>query len=138
MKRYRDKKKRRNVPVPIASMGDIAFLLIIFFMLLSEFAKDKDLELEPPISEKVVKAEVVVAARVAIDKYEQIYLDGQPVESPKDIEWGVRALLDKTVAEEQRHVEFKCHKSLPHRVYNPVVKAIAEGGGILEAVGEEP
>ena len=27
-----NRKKRRHVPVPIASMGDIAFLLIIFFL----------------------------------------------------------------------------------------------------------
>ena len=35
------KKKRRTVPVPIASMGDIAFLLIIFFMLTITFEVDK-------------------------------------------------------------------------------------------------
>ena len=138
MKRYRDKKKRRNVPVPIASMGDIAFLLIIFFMLLSEFAKDKDLELESPVSEQVQKAEATMAVRVAIDKNSEIYLDGQRVDSAKDIEWGVRALLANAVTDDQRHVEFKCDQSLTHSVYGPVIKAIAEGGGILEAVGEEP
>ena len=131
------KKKRRKVQVPVASMGDIAFLLIIFFLLLSEFAKQKDLPIDLPASAKVEKIEEVVAARVAIDADGAIYFDGDRVDSAKDVEWGVRALLSKTVAEEQRHVQFKCDASLPKETFEPVLKAIAEGGGIIEAVGEE-
>ena len=131
------KKKRRKVQVPVASMGDIAFLLIIFFLLLSEFAKEKDLPIDLPASAKVEKIEEIVAARVAIDADGVIYFDGDRVDSAKDVEWGVRALLSKTVAEEQRHVQFKCDASLPKETFEPVLKAIAEGGGIIEAVGEE-
>jgi biopolymer transport protein ExbD len=130
------KKKRRKVQVPIASMGDIAFLLIIFFMLLSEFSKDKDLPIELPRSDQVKKTEVVVVARVAMAADGVIYFDGDQVDSAKDIEWGVRALLSKTVADEQRHVQFKCDASLSKEQFEPVLKAIAEGGGIIEAVGE--
>ena len=119
-------------------MGDIAFLLIIFFMLLSEFAKDRDLKLEPPTSRWVQKTEQTVAARVAVDADGVIYLDGERVNSPKDVEWGVRAMLDKTVADEQRYVRFKCDSKLVRDAYLPVLKAIAEGGGIVQAVGEEP
>lgn len=131
------KKKRRKVQVPIASMGDIAFLLIIFFMLLSEFSKDKDLPIELPRSDQVKKTEVVVVARVAVAADGVIYFDGDQVDSAKDIEWGVRALLSKTVADEQRHVQFKCDASLSKEQFEPVLKAIAEGGGIIEAVGED-
>ena len=131
------KKKRRKVQVPIASMGDIAFLLIIFFMLLSEFSKDKDLPIELPRSDQVKKTEVVVVARVAMAADGVIYFDGDQVDSAKDIEWGVRALLSKTVADEQRHVQFKCDASLSKEQFEPVLKAIAEGGGIIEAVGED-
>lgn len=138
MRRNRhNKKKKRHIPVPIASMGDIAFLLIIFFMLLSDFRKDPDLPIEPPQHEAVEKSEKTIAARVAIDKDGVIYLDGQRVDSPKDIEWGVRALLNDTVSDDQRHVQFKCDRSLPKETFEPVLKAIAEGGGIIEAVGEE-
>ena len=131
------KKKRRKVQVPVASMGDIAFLLIIFFLLLSEFAKDKDLPIDLPASEQVKKTEVVVAARIAIDSEGVIYFDGDRVDNAKDVEWGVRALLSKTIADEQRHVQFKCDASLSKETFEPVLKAIAEAGGIIEAVGEE-
>ena len=138
MKRSR-RKKRRQVKVPIASMGDIAFLLIIFFLLLSEFTKDnKNVLLTPPESAQVEKSKAVAVARVAVDQSGTIYLDGNAVESVKDIEWGVRALISGTVTDEQRHVQFKCDANLPKETFEPIIKAIVEAGGILEAVGEKP
>ncbi len=76
------KKKRRAIPVPIASMGDIAFLLIIFFLVCSEVAKDKaNLQVALPLSEYVEKIEATVAARVAVDESGEIYFDGARVDS---------------------------------------------------------
>lgn len=136
-KRAQRKKKRRVIPVPIASMGDIAFLLIIFFLVCSEVAKDKtNLEVTLPQSEYVKKNKATVAARVAIDADGVIYFDGSRVDSAKDIEWGVRAVLASTVSDDQRHVQFKCDANLPKETFEPVMKAIAEAGGLLDAVGE--
>jgi len=117
-------------------MGDIAFLLIIFFLVCSEIAKEKALVLTPPVSEHVKKMEAAVAARVAIDEQGDIYFDGARVDSAKDVEWGVRAVLASTLAQEQRHVQFKCDAKLPKETFEPVLKAIAEAGGIIEAVGD--
>lgn len=131
------KKKRRAIPVPIASMGDIAFLLIIFFLVCSEVAKDKaNLQVTLPLSDYVEKIEATVAARVAVDEAGEIYFDGARVDGAKDVEWGVRAVLANTVSDDQRHVQFKCDAALPKEVFEPVLKAIAEAGGIIEAVGE--
>lgn len=123
--------------MPIASMGDIAFLLIIFFLVCSEVAKDRtNLEVTLPESEYVKKNKASIAARVTIDAEGVIYFDGTRVESSKDVEWGVRAVLANTISEEQRHVQFKCDAELPKETFEPVMKAIAEAGGILDAVGE--
>ncbi|MBT7068594.1 MAG: biopolymer transporter ExbD [Verrucomicrobia bacterium] len=138
MARRSNRKRRKPVPVPVASMGDIAFLLIIFFLVCSEVAKDKtNLEVTLPLSEYVEKQEASVAARVAVDEAGQIFLDGEAVGSPKDVEWGVRAMLASTVADDQRHVQFKCDAKLPKDTFEPVLKAIAEAGGIIDAVGEK-
>ncbi|MBI1337216.1 MAG: hypothetical protein GC164_09675 [Phycisphaera sp.] len=136
--RKRGRKKRKPVPIPVASMGDIAFLLIIFFMLLSDFAKDRDLPIELPRSQEVQKTKATVAARVAIDENATVYLDGERVGGAKDVEWGVRALLARTVTDDQRHVQFKCDSKLSREKFEPVLKAIAEAGGVIEAVGEQP
>lgn len=137
MARVPQRKKRRAVTVPIASMGDIAFLLIIFFLVCSEAAKDRnDLEVTLPTHEEVVKTKAVVIARVAIDKQSEIYFDGARVNSVEEIEPKLQRLLERTVSDDQRHVQFKCDSSLPKSTYEPVIKAIVQAGGILEAVGE--
>ena len=137
MKRSR-RKKRKAIPVPIASMGDIAFLLIIFFLVCSEVSKEKsNLEVTLPLSEYVEKTKAQVVARVAVDKIGDIYFDGVLVDDAKDVEMGVLALLTTTVSDDQRHVQFKCDSASPKEVFEPVLKAIAAGGGIIEAVGEK-
>jgi len=124
--------------VPIASMGDIAFLLIIFFLVCSEVSKDKaNVRVTLPESEKVEKMEATVVARIAVSEDGEIYFDGVRVDGAKDVEWGVRALLTNTVTDDQRHVQFKCDANLPKETFEPVLKAIAEAGGIIEAVGEK-
>ncbi len=135
--RSRRKKKRQLITVPIASMGDIAFLLIIFFLVCSEAVKDNSkVPVALPFSEHVEKTKATVVARVTIDETGDIHFDGARVDSAKDVEWGVRALLTNTVSDDQRHVQFKCDKSQPKEVFQPVLQAIAEAGGIIEAVGE--
>ncbi len=50
-------------PLPMATMADVAFLLIIFFMLTSTFAKDTGLDITLPTaltSEKLEKREVTI------------------------------------------------------------------------------
>ncbi len=137
MAKIRQSKKRRKVAVPIASMGDIAFLLIIFFMVCSEISKDRPKPMTLPWSEFVEKEEVNVVARVQIDEDGQIWLDGYQYDSPKDIEWGVRALTANTTDDEERKVQFSCDANLPKEQFEPVLEAIAAGGGILMAVGED-
>ena len=138
MKKRNQRKKRKPIPVPIASMGDIAFLLIIFFLVCSEISRDNsNVQVQLPYSEYVEKNEARIAARVAVDASGEIYLDGYNVTTAKDVEWGVRAILAKTISDDQRHVQFKCDAQLPKEQFEPVLKAIAEAGGIIDAVGEK-
>jgi biopolymer transport protein ExbD len=138
MKRPPQRKKRRSVAIPTASMGDIAFLLIIFFLVCSETSKDRsDLDVTPPVSEHVRKNKAAVVARVTIDKAGTIYFDGDRVDNAKDVEMGVGVLLTRTVSDDQRHVQFSCDATLPKESFEPVLQAIATAGGIIEAVGEK-
>lgn len=132
----RQKKKKRGVIVPVASMGDIAFLLIIFFLLLSEFNKDKVAELILPKSEHVEKLEGKPIAKVDIDEDGVIYVDSQIVSDAKEVQDRLTDILKDTVSDEQRHVQFKCDMEIGKQVFEPVLQAIAEAGGIIEAVGK--
>ena len=136
-RRRRNKKKRREVLIPIASMGDIVFMLIIFFILASEFDKRKQLDLELAESGQVHEPDAPIACRVAIDVDGQLYFDGQLMDSVKSIEYAVKAKVLNAESDAQRRVEFQADKDLRKDQFESVLKAIAEGGGIIEAVAKE-
>ena len=51
------RKKRMSLIVPTSSMGDIAFLLIIFFMLASTFMKSGNAQVENASSSAIESQE---------------------------------------------------------------------------------
>jgi biopolymer transport protein ExbD len=117
-------------------MGDIAFLLIIFFLVCSETSQDtSDAQVTLPSSARVEKAKPGAVARIAIDRDGQIFFNGGRVDSAKDVELGLSALVTRTLTDDQRHVQFRCDAAVTNETFEPVLQAIAEAGGILDAVG---
>ena len=134
--RLRRRQRRLGVIVPLASMGDIAFLLIIFFIIASNFTKDPPVEMELARSMQV---DTLAQARVlvVIDEEQRLWVNGEPRDSAEQIEWEVLALLEGRDEPEQRIVHLKVDRRAPKSVYEPVIAAIAKAGGMLAAVGEE-
>jgi biopolymer transport protein ExbD len=130
-------KVHRNKPnIPTASLGDIAFLLIIFFMVCSNFAKEASIELTPPQASDIKKVEEAKVS-VSIDKNGKIYLQGNSVANAEALEWGILALLKNETSSDRRTVQFKCDNEVPNNVYEPALNAIAKAGGIIVATGEK-
>jgi biopolymer transport protein ExbD len=123
------------IPVPVASMGDIAFLLIIFFMVCSRFAKDPGVTIEPPTTVDVSKLEDYPIV-VLIDADAQIYFQGEPIDSAAQVEEEVRRLVEGKEDEKSRTVLLRCDRTVGKQVFEPVIEAIAKGGGRVAAVGE--
>ena len=135
MKRRRRDKKSTKIIVPVASMGDIAFLLIIFFMVCSNFTKEAPVQLDNPTSLDIAKLKES-SISVAVDKEGEIYLQGQIVPTAEALEWGVLALIEGKESQQARTVMFKCDQKLSQDVYLPVLDAIAKAGAIVAAIGE--
>ena len=133
----RKKKERIEVSVPVASMGDIAFLLIIFFLVASEFNKDREVTMQLPRAEEVDKVKSKIAALVDIDVDGNIYLDGKPVDDAQAVGAGVEAALEGSISDVHRHVLLRCDAKQTKDVYGPVLHAIAQAGGIIDAVGKK-
>lgn len=129
------RRRPREISVPTASMGDIAFLLTIFFMVCSNFAKEASIKLSPPQSPSV-QALKTSRISVAIDGDGQIFLQGQPVPDAQAVEQGVTALLHNKTSEDGRLVMFKCDKNVDKAVFEPVLDAVARAGATIAAVGE--
>ena len=129
------RKRRKMIPVPVASMGDIAFLLIIFFMVCSRFAKDPGVAIEAPITIDVDKLDDYPIV-VLIDKEAQIYFQGKPISSAEQVEAEVRRFVEGKTDEKSRTVLLRCDQSVGKHIFEPVIEAIAKGGGRIAAVGE--
>lgn len=150
------RKKKKALPqAPIASMADIAFLLIIFFILTTTFMKEKNIHYKLP-KEQNIKNIAKSPISVVIDKNGKTYLQGK--ECSKD---ALRAVLEGLLARRAEAAEkakqkqkkkgktkqdgannanlvhFKCDRNVPRKVFEPIIIAISDAGGVLALVGEE-
>ncbi len=73
------KIKQDEVEIPTASMSDIAFLLIIFFMTTSVFSRDKGLKLVLPEKGQEVKVASHNLVKIAINPQGEVFFGDQPV-----------------------------------------------------------
>jgi biopolymer transport protein ExbD len=130
-------KSRRVAPaVPLASMGDIAFLLTIFFILTSNFAKDDTRKISPPTAGELEELERQNVS-VSIDSEGALFFNGRPVASPATIEAGVAGFLAGKQAPQDRLVVFRCDRGVDKKIFEPVLAAISKAGGVIAAVGDK-
>lgn len=132
---------RRTVPasVPTFAMGDIGFLLLIFFVILARVQNDSHIEWTPAQVEKV-EPTAAAQASVAVDRGLKVYLDGR--ETSVGLLAGQLEALLGDAPEGSRRVHLKVHHTTPAERFEPVIEAISEAGGdlthILETERPEP
>ena len=91
------KKKgiEQEVEIPTASMADIAFLLIIFFMTTTIFARDKGLKLVlPEKKQEIVKLKSKDLLKISINDLDQIFVGDERV-SEEELIPKVKAKLEE-------------------------------------------
>ena len=125
------RRKRPDLTLPTASMGDIAFLLIIFFMLASNFMKTANVDMEEPSSSDLEQQEAAKQS-VTMDRNGDIWFQGQKVGANE-----VAALLKPFVdADKSLAVHVAIHNSLSHKEFNPLIQAVSESGAKLILTGQ--
>ena len=122
MIRYRTRKL--TALIPTASMADIAFLLIIFFMYSTTFSVDRtSVELPESVVRQMIEKD---AAIIAITDKGQLRVsdgihDSQPVDNESLLEDKVREILSRFPA---RQFIIKCDKHAPYRIFNKVYEIL--------------
>ena len=124
----RHSQEASELTVSVGSMGDIAFLLIIFFMICSNFAKQPPVKVKLPESAGLSQVERLPIA-VVVDANGVIYLDGQRVGDEEILEAALTKMLQRVPESKQKKVLFK------H--FLPVMRAISRAGAGLAALGEK-
>ena len=77
------RRPREEAEIPTASMADIAFLLIIFFMTTSIFARDKGLKLVLPEKGTEVKVKSQHLLKISINDQGEIFVGDEPTTLPQ-------------------------------------------------------
>lgn len=128
--RNRRRKRRAAIPVPLASLGDIAFLLIIFFVLVSNF-KDQSVDLEQPAAPNIERLESAGLV-VSVDRDGQVWFDGSRYQAD-----ALESILSARVADrEDKTVLFRADKDLSHREIGPVIDAMSKAGVTVAMTGQ--
>jgi biopolymer transport protein ExbD len=121
--------KRRNCresAIPTASIGDIAFLLLIFFMVTTIFVKDTGLVVDLPRAEAGEMIAQDPVSNVYINKRGQISIDDIFV-NPQDV-----SLLigQKILANHGLIVALKADQETPYRIVSDVMEELKEVGAL--------
>lgn len=127
-------RRRRQIPllIPFASIGDIVFLLIIFFVLTSNFIQEAHVRLTHATSVDIAKIKPGTVT-VSLDRDGTLWLQGQEV-SVEGLEYDVAALLE---GKEDKLVVLKVDRDLPHELYGPVFMALSGAGAEIGLMGEK-
>ncbi len=125
------RRRRLDIVLPVSSMGDIAFLLIIFFVLSSNFMKSANIDAERPSSEDAVPAEDANVS-VALDREGRMYVQGVEV-SESELE---SAVLQAVGEEKSRPVHLLVDRNLVRAKYMPAIGALASAGVKVIMIGD--
>ena len=126
-------RKKLTASIPAFAMGDIGFLLLIFFVILARAQDDSHVRWQPA---NLKEADMVASplASVTIDTGFKTYLDGKEI-STDELAGALNNLLGDAPSG-QRNVFLKVHKEAKASHFEPVIAAISEAGGDLTHILE--
>ena len=128
------KRRQMDASVPAMAMGDIAFLLLIFFVILARARDDSHLQWKPPVGVELVRP-ATMNASVVIDKYNVTHLNGREIPI-STLSEELKVILGENVVG-RRTVLLKVHHEVTAVYFEPVIEAISEAGGELHHILEE-
>ncbi|MDR3336476.1 MAG: biopolymer transporter ExbD [Treponema sp.] len=114
------RRDRKNFVVPLNSMSDVAFLLLIFIMLVSLINYRKEVKLDYPEAEMAKKTSMDKNLEIWIDKAGNTYLDGTGCDL-KVIEHAVTSLY-RNAPDTRLHII--ADRDTPYTHVNEVLKIL--------------
>ena len=127
-------KRSFEASIPSMAMGDIAFLLLIFFVILAKAQDDSHIIWEPAADEELEQAKNYKAS-VVIDVKNETYLNGQSI-AQAQLEGRLAELLGDAEPS-KRIVLLKVHKDATVLQFEPVIEAVSKSGGEIHHVLEQ-
>ncbi len=136
---FTEKKKKAESGIPTASLPDIVFLLLVFFLLTTTIDMDKGINLTLPDKGGQVKVRKQNISNVLINAQGQVLVDDEPVEIP---------LLQDTMKEKLQArgfdaegkpiliVSIKTDRKTPYNTYIEVLDQVKLAGATRISIAE--
>lgn len=121
-------RQKFDASIPSVAMGDIAFLLLIFFVILARAQDDSHLRWEPASSENIANVGNPLAS-IVIDANGKYFLNGKQT-TIGSLSEGLGSVLGNIPAG-KRAVMFKVDKATTADLFEPAIEAISQAGGEL-------
>ncbi len=129
------RKKHKSIPdIPVSSFSDIAFLLIIFFILTTTMTKEKGFMTDFPSGQVSMQAAQKNPTVAVSDS--DIRLNDRPVTHEQLFQKLLALKLGAKEKEQDRLVILETQGSLSYQRYYGVMATIAQASGVVAIVKE--
>jgi biopolymer transport protein ExbD len=122
-----DRKSKASSEIPSSSLADIAFLLLIFFMVTTVFQNDKDRPINWAEAEATEKIDEKVKniLNIWMERDGSIWINDAPVEMAE-----VRAIVAPLYAQSERHlvISIRGDRDTPYSYMDQVQKELVAAG----------
>ena len=114
----------------MAAMSDMAFLLIIFFMVCAKFVEKSDITVELPVSYSAEKAEEVPTI-ITVTEQKNFFVNGISM-TASELLPELRGRLRGAQNTDEKTIMVCADKSLTYGDIRPAIDAVDKAGGMLE------
>jgi biopolymer transport protein ExbD len=136
MKRSKQEKKHRTGEIPVDSFSDIAFLLIIYFLVATTLVKVKSITADLPAGEKSTQAQSEKTPIINL-RGSEIFFNDKPA-NIAELNERLAALKLGEQSPDKRVIMLESAKGTPYENYFQALAAISANNGVVALVeGEE-
>lgn len=135
MKRSKQEKKHRDGTIPTDSFSDIAFLLIVYFLVATTLVKVKTITADLPAGEKSTQAQSDKTPIINL-RGAEVFFNDKPVAMP-ELNERLAALDLPSQDGEKRVIMLESAKGTPYENYFQALAAISANGGVVAIVEDE-
>lgn len=127
-----EKKKERSAEIPTASLADIAFLVLIFFLVSSTIDVDKGIGLVLPAKGQETQIREKNISNLLINAEGEVLLDDQPIVIPL-LKTVVR---EKLMENDKLIISVKTDRDTDYQVYINVMDQLKQAGASRISLAE--
>lgn len=133
--RKKQAKKHRSGEIPTGSFADIAFLMIIYFLVATTLVKVKSITADLPTGEKQADAQIDKTPTLILRDEEMLFNDNPVTLEELNDRLGALKLADQEPG--KRIIMLESTDSTRYEVYFHALAAIDAAGGVVALVEED-